>query len=156
MRAMLSPCSPSGKAQPITTSSIWAGSRFGVRLSKACITVAAISSGRTVASPPLFALPTGVRAADTITASFINISFASALVSKRFSRLQDRPHTRLCLLFTEERQNSFAFKVENILLAHPLWAGEFAAAHYIGQLARDVMIVLCDVLAFLEHPRPDA
>jgi len=71
-RATFRPCSPSGKAQPMTTSSISAGSRFGVRLSKAWMVVAAISSGRTVASPPRLALPTGVRTALTITASFIS------------------------------------------------------------------------------------
>src|ERR1700752_488408 len=164
MRAMLSPCSPSGKAQPMTTSSIWAGSRFDVRLSKAWIAVAAISSGRTVASPPRFALPTGVRTALTITASFIRISFVvtfersnvTTLIPQRFSRLQNIPHARLRLLFTEQRQNRFALQIQYILLAHPLRTSDFATTHHISKFACHMMIILCDVLPFLEHPCTDA
>src|SRR5829696_78329 len=156
MRAMLRPCSPSGNAHPITTSSICAGSRFGVRLSNSWITAAAISSGRTVASPPRLALPTGVRAALTITASFIVISFAQTFersnvitsIPQRLSRLQNIPHARLGALLPKQRKDRIAFKVKDVLLAHPLRTRQFAAAHHVGELAGNVMIVLRDVMTF--------
>ncbi len=52
--ATFSPCSPSGKAQPTTTSSIVAGSR-PVSATSAFTTCAAISSGRSFTSSPLCA-----------------------------------------------------------------------------------------------------
>ncbi len=79
MRAMFMPCSASGKAQPRTTSSISAAS-MPARWITAFITSAAISSGRVVRSVPLGALPTAVRAADTITALrmlILSLSFRS-------------------------------------------------------------------------------
>ena len=71
MRAMLSPCAPSGIAQPHSTSSTSAGSKF-TRCTTALSTSADRSTGCTVASPPSF-LPraTAVRTALTMTASFI-------------------------------------------------------------------------------------
>jgi hypothetical protein len=53
-RATLSPCSPSGMAQPTIRSSIAAGSTL-VRSSRPRTTWAAISSGRTLVSSPLVA-----------------------------------------------------------------------------------------------------
>src|SRR5512139_2646963 len=69
MRATLRPCSPSGMAQPITTSSMSAGTTPGARRSASAMTAAASSSGRTTLSVPFGALPTAVRVAETITAS---------------------------------------------------------------------------------------
>src|SRR5688572_9143763 len=69
MRATFSPCSASGIAHPSTTSSMSAGSMPGARRSTSSMTVAAISSGRTVFSEPFGAFPTAVRVAATITAS---------------------------------------------------------------------------------------
>jgi hypothetical protein len=69
MRATLRPCSASGMAHPIITSSMSDGSIPGALRSASLITVAAISSGRTVRSVPPGALPTAVRVAETITAS---------------------------------------------------------------------------------------
>src|SRR5690606_12968515 len=69
MRATFSPCSPSGMAQPMTTSSTSAGSTPGARRSTSAMTAAAMSSGRTVFRLPFGALPTAVRVAATITAS---------------------------------------------------------------------------------------
>ena len=71
MRATLFPCSASGIAQPRITSSISPGSRPGTRPTISLITAAAMSSGRVFRSAPRGALPTAVRAMDTITASFM-------------------------------------------------------------------------------------
>jgi hypothetical protein len=69
MRATLRPCSASGIAHPMMTSLISFGSTPGARRSASRMTVAAMSSGRTVRSDPAGALPTAVRVAETITAS---------------------------------------------------------------------------------------
>ena len=74
MRATFMPCSASGIAQPRMTSSISAGSNWLARASAAWIVAAAMSSGRVVRSVPAGALPTAVRTAETITASFITFS----------------------------------------------------------------------------------
>src|SRR6186713_407390 len=167
MRAMLSPCSPSGKAQPMTTSSTCPGSRFGVRLSNSCMALAAISSGRTVASPPRLAFPTGVRTADTITASFMFRSSLSkigkwllsnpySLISQWLSRLQDVPHACLSAFYSKQGQDRLPLEIKNILLTHPLRAGQVTATHHIGEFARNVMVILCNISAFGKHPRADA
>ena len=70
-RPMFSPCSPSGKAQPMMTSSTSAGSKPGALSSAALMTNAARSSGRVVRYIPRGALPTGIRTALTTTASLI-------------------------------------------------------------------------------------
>jgi alpha/beta superfamily hydrolase len=62
-------CTLIGIAQPKMTSSISDGDSPGARRSASTITAAAMSSGRTVRSAPLGALPTAVRVAATITAS---------------------------------------------------------------------------------------
>jgi len=61
----------SGIAQPRITSSTSAGSRPGTRLSASLMAAAAMSSGRVLRSVPRGALPTAVRAMETMTASFI-------------------------------------------------------------------------------------
>ena len=69
-RATLKPCSPSGIAQPRTTSSISSGESFPATCATtALIAAAAISSGRVVRNVPRGALPTAVRAPATMTAS---------------------------------------------------------------------------------------
>src|SRR5947208_500092 len=74
IRATFNPCSASGIAQPMITSSISPGSMPGARRSASPIAVAASSSGRVPRSVPFGALPTAVRTAETITASCIPIS----------------------------------------------------------------------------------
>src|SRR6266403_4808503 len=69
MRATFMPCSPSGMAQPRITSSISLASRPGTRASASLMANAARSSGRVARSEPLKARPTGVRTAETMTAS---------------------------------------------------------------------------------------
>src|SRR5467141_42794 len=69
MRATFMPCSPSGMAQPRITSSISLGSTPGTLERASLMARAARSSGRVVRSDPLKARPTGVRTAETMTAS---------------------------------------------------------------------------------------
>ena len=69
MRATFNPCSASGIAQPMITSSTSAGSTPGARASASRSTTAPISSGLVVRSVPAGALPTAVRTAETMTAS---------------------------------------------------------------------------------------
>src|SRR5699024_1957567 len=66
---MFIPCSASGLAQPIMTSSILP-SESPARLKVSFIVSAHRSSGRVSATQPCFALPTGALAPLTITASF--------------------------------------------------------------------------------------
>ena len=73
-RATFMPCSASGIAQPIITSSISEASNPGTRAIASLITAAPRSSGRVSRRVPLGALPTAVRTAETITASFISSS----------------------------------------------------------------------------------
>src|SRR5438034_4730693 len=70
-RATFIPCSASGIAQPMITSSISDAARPGTRAIASLITAAPISSGRVFLKVPLGALPTAVLTAETITASFI-------------------------------------------------------------------------------------
>src|SRR5581483_11629582 len=74
MRATFMPCSASGIAQPRVTSSTSDAWTPGARFSASAMTVAAISSGRVPRSVPFGALPTGVRTAETITASCMPIT----------------------------------------------------------------------------------
>src|SRR6185503_11916448 len=73
-RATFIPCSASGIAHPMITSSISEVSRPGTRATASLITVPPISSGRVVRNVPFGALPTAVLTADTITASLIMLS----------------------------------------------------------------------------------
>ena len=68
-RATLSPCSASGIAQPTIASSIVVGSSPGTCASALRIACTRRSSGRTLRSIPLGALPIGVRLAATMYAS---------------------------------------------------------------------------------------
>ena len=79
-RATFIPCSASGIAHPIITSSISAVSNPGTRAKASLITSAPISSGLVVRNVPLSALPTAVLSADTITASLILNPPSSALI----------------------------------------------------------------------------
>ena len=65
MRAILTPCSPSGMAQPITTSPISFMSRSGTSAVTDRSTWASMSSGRTLLNMPL-RLATGVLVTATI------------------------------------------------------------------------------------------
>src|SRR5205085_8453182 len=145
-RATFMPASASGVAQPSTTSSTIAGSSPGARSSAALIAAAAMSSGRVSFRVPRGALPTAVRAAETITASFIASSpivqrlalpscflckanhksienvirrkCPRALVAQRLAGLQHMLNALLRLALAAQRDERFALKVEQILLGH--------------------------------------
>src|SRR6266576_1964918 len=78
-RATFIPCSASGLAQPMITSSISDASRPGTRAMAALMAAAPMSSGRVSRRVPFGALPTAVRTADTITASFMILFFLLSL-----------------------------------------------------------------------------
>src|SRR5580698_6055695 len=102
MRATFMPCSPSGMAQPRMTSSTSLASRPGTRARASLMASAARSSGRVERREPLWARPTGVRTAETITASGMGTSgmqeddTASRVIGRnggdsRFGRASDPP-----------------------------------------------------------------
>src|SRR4051812_32011613 len=71
IRATFMPCSASGIAQPMITSSTSAASMPGARFSASAMATAPSSSGRVPRSVPPGALPDAVLTAETMTASFI-------------------------------------------------------------------------------------
>ncbi|MNS67288.1 hypothetical protein D3C72_1005360 [compost metagenome] len=81
--AKFSPCSPSGMAQPIMTSSTSSFLSPGARSITASSTTLPRSSARVCVRLPFFALPIAVRAIDTITASFIVFSHSLVVDFKR-------------------------------------------------------------------------
>src|SRR5690348_5181307 len=82
MRATLFPCCGSGMAQPRITSSTSAASSPGTRLRASLMAAAAKSSGRVLRSVPRGALPTAVRAVETINASFMLASLVGVGILK--------------------------------------------------------------------------
>src|SRR6266550_8993911 len=108
-RATFIPCSASGIAQPMITSSISATLSPGTRPEASFITAAPISSGRVFLNVPFGALPTAVRTADTITASLI------ILIPQRLPRLQHVRHAFLGLALTNQRQERLAFQIQKVL-----------------------------------------
>src|SRR5262245_4869765 len=109
-RATLRPCSPSGIAQPSTTSSILPLT-CGTRATRPRTTSAASSSGRLVASAPLKPRPTAERTASAMTMSVISIPQGLVV-------LEHVLHARLRERLTAQRQERFALEVEDLVLAH--------------------------------------
>src|ERR1700727_1570263 len=95
MRATFIPCSASGIAQPITTSSISLGSSVGTFSSAPLMAMAARSSGRVKASVPLGALPTAVRTLLTMTASLMFYLDEKNLPPRREGRQETLNHRAL-------------------------------------------------------------
>src|SRR3990172_7707009 len=147
-RPTLSPCSPSGMAQPNTTSPIRAGSRFGAFVRSARITAAPRSSGRVCRKVPRLARPPGVRSARATTTSRIAVSFLPS-VAQRLAGLQDRLHPLEALALPAQPQERFALPVEHVLRGYGRRTGDVAAAEDPGQLPPDLAIVLGDVAALL-------
>src|SRR5215467_2614799 len=79
MRATFIPCSASGMAQPMITSSISLESSAGTLSSAPLMAMAARSSGRVKDNDPLGALPTAVRTLLTMTASLMDYLWSPAL-----------------------------------------------------------------------------
>src|SRR3954447_9525518 len=92
MRATFSPCSPSGIAHPRMTSSMSAASSPGARLIASPITVDASSSGLVPRRVPFGALPTAVRTADTITASFMTCPLSIPVAQQFLDRVRHLAH----------------------------------------------------------------
>src|ERR1044071_6366864 len=113
-RATFIPCSASGIAHPMITSSISEVCKPGTRATASLITAAPISSGRVVRNVPFGALPTAVRTAVTITASLILLP----LVSQRLPRLQHVRQPLLCFAHAGERKERLALQVQKILLGN--------------------------------------
>src|SRR6476646_7366963 len=74
IRATFMPCSASGIAQPMITSSMSPGSMPGARFSASAMAMAPSSSGRVPRSVPAGAFPEAVLTAATMTASVIEVS----------------------------------------------------------------------------------
>src|SRR3990172_6910958 len=145
-RAAIRPCFASRRAQPITTSSMSAGSSPPTRATASLITAAAISSGRVSFRVPRGALPTAVRTALTMTASFIGrTSGQSVSISQWPPRLQQMPHPVLRLALPDQVQERFPFQVVQVLLRDARPVGHPPAANHVGEPPSDSLIVLRDV-----------
>src|SRR5207237_6692044 len=92
---------------------------------------------------PFGALPTGVRAAATMNASFIK-SVSQRLAG--FERVLD-PFERFG--FTAQAQEHFAFEVHNVLLGNELERSEIAAAENVGEFGANLLIVITNLPACL-------
>src|SRR5438034_772004 len=149
MRAMFIPCDASGIAQPRMTSSACSTGNWGTRASAPLMARAARSSGRTVRIFPLGALPTGVRAAATIKASFIFFSMYSISVPQRFAGRERVLDAFERFGLAAEAQENLAFQVHDVLLGHKVERSQVAAAQNIRELRADLLIVLADLAG---HP----
>src|SRR5215831_2431142 len=143
MRATFRPCSPSGIAQPRTTSSTSAGDRVGSLASAARITCPASSSGRVRARAPFPARPTALRTAAAITTSICDMVNASPArsVSERLVVHQHVLHSLLALRLTAQGQERLALELEHALLRDRGDRAVDAAAQNAGQLAGDLGVV---------------
>src|SRR5258706_8810927 len=91
MRATFMPCSASGIAHPTITSPISRGSSPGTCAITPFSTCASMSSGRTLLNIPRGALPTGVRIAATMYASWICLLISVSWSLLRFLHLPEPP-----------------------------------------------------------------
>src|SRR6266480_1247297 len=126
-------------AQPRMTSSICSTGSCGTRASALLMARAARSSGRTVRIFPFGALPTGVRAAATIKASFI---FSIPQWFAGHERVLDA-FQRLGL--AAQAQENFAFKVHDVLLGNKVQRSQVAAAQNISEFRPDFLVVFADL-----------
>src|SRR6266487_4085091 len=138
MRAMFIPCDPSGMAQPRMTSSTCATGSCGTWVSAPLMASAARSSGRTVRIFPFGALPTAVRAAATMKASFI---FSVPQWFAGRERVLDA-FERLGL--AAQAQKNLPFQIHDVLLGHKVERSQVAAAQNISELRPDFLVVFAD------------
>src|SRR5574341_556865 len=148
IRPIFKPCSPSGIAQPMITSSTSWGFNPSVRFSAAATTVAPISSGRLVRSFPRGALPTALRTPETITASLMGNSF---LIPQRLASAQEMPDSLSSFFLTQQRDKCFTFQVEDVLLIDPGWRGQIAAAQNARLFRPDLLIIIRNVVGLSHH-----
>src|SRR5690349_19902024 len=97
-------------AQPRPTSSTCTPGRWGAWARASLITSAARSSGRTARRRPFGALPTGVRTAATMKASFM------VLVPQWFAGLERVLDALDGLRLAAQAQKDFAFQFKDVLL----------------------------------------
>src|ERR1035437_6757385 len=182
-RATFIPCSPSGMAQPIITSSTSFLSRPGTRPSAPWMATAARSSGRVARNIPLGALPTAVRTALTITASLMDVSPQSEktktgmaadktqsclirvhrrssaahnfLIPQRAAALQCKGDALLGFLFAAKREERFPLQIQQILLAHQGAGSDRAAAQNVRHPTSDLRVVVADEFALPHHVDPE-
>src|SRR5271166_4092941 len=157
MRATFMPCSASGIAQPMITSSICLRSSMGTRPSAPFTAIAPKSSGRVFLSVPRGALPTGVRTALTITASFIrespscreasSLSQSFASVPQRLACFQREPDAFGGLFFTAQREKRRAFEIQQIVLGQQGSGGDIASRKNMRHMVCHLHIVVADELA---------
>src|SRR5690606_14034391 len=152
IRAMFSPCSPSGMAHPMITSSTSLGSTWGTRRISSLTTAAPSSSGRVFFSVPLWAFPTAVRTPATITASRITLLsslfvslFPPDSVPERLVFGQHVHHALLGLRLAGQAEEGFPFQIQQVLLVNQRPFGHRAPRQDVGQLAGDLVVVLRDV-----------
>src|SRR5712691_4522203 len=142
MRATFMPCSASGMAHPSMTSSMRDDSRPGARSTAVLIASAARSSGRVVRSTPRGAFPTGVRTAETITASFI-------LIPECLSRLEEVTDSFLGSRHLAQLDDGGALKVEDVLFVNPLRLAQVAPAQNVSNSPSDFDVVIARVTGFV-------
>src|SRR5262245_6772371 len=153
MRATFMPCSPSGMAQPRSTSSTSEGTRPLARATASRMTMAPSSSGRTVRNDPLRPLPMAVRTPLTITASVIWLSLSIAQRFPGLERVRD-PLERLRL--PHQAQEHLALELEQVLLADRVLLVDVPAAQNVSELARHVDIVFARVAGLAVEVQQDA
>src|SRR6266542_3565508 len=165
-RATFMPCSASGMAHPMITSSISAISSPGTRALASLIAAAPVTSGRVFLNVPFGALPTAVRTADTITASLITLSpmskcpmsdvrspksdfglwtFDFGLISQRFPSFQHVRNPFLSLALSNQTQKGFTFQIQKVLLRDSRLVIQITAGEYPRQLRSDFRIIIGNV-----------
>src|SRR5687767_1755080 len=131
MRATFMPCSPSGIAQPTMTSSTSPGSSPWHCWTAALSTCASRSSGRTFLYMPRGALPTGVRVAATMYASWICLAIS---IPQWLARLEHVLDPRLRLFRRDQLHERLALEIEEPLLVDEAAGFDLAAAHHGREL----------------------
>src|ERR1700691_3357633 len=160
-RAMFWPCSASGIAQPMMTSSISLGSRVGTRSTAPRTAIAPRSSGRVKRSVPLGAFPTAVRTALTTTASFIicppwrvfgcTCVLEDGLISKRLAVLERESDALDRLGLSAKREEGLALQIEQRLLAQQSSWSNIAAGEHARHMRGYLRVMLTDVCAFAQQ-----
>src|SRR5260370_2965999 len=138
-RATFIPCSASGIAQPMITSSISPVLRPVTRRTASLITTAPISSGRVFLNVPFGALPTAVLTADTITASLI------FLIPQWLPSLQHMRDALLSLAFAYQRQERFALEIQKVLFGDSRRVIQIASSKNSRKLFTNLRVMIRDV-----------
>src|SRR4051812_23583600 len=141
-RATFSPCSPSGWAQPRTTSSIRLPG-ISARRRASLTTSAARSSGRVKRRFPFTARPMGVLTADRIATSRM---FDVPSVPQRFAGGQGVLDAGAGLLLAAQGEERLALQLQQRRLAEHGARGDGAARQRAGQVGAHLLVVLADLV----------